>query len=211
MNGNVLAGRHVLIAAAGEGLGRELAVGLAAEGANVSVTTRHSDVAEEVTANSILNECWSYGRDGHALRIELTDLDAVSSALEQLEQDLSPIDVLINLAFDLQPTTKSEITAQDWSTAIGNGAEPAFVLARAIGPLMCTRRKGCITSVLPTTRNTPSEAPVRAARAAVVGLCEGLDSEWKNLGISVMWTNKAPALELITLLKSYVDTETQTS
>ena len=86
VSGSELAGRHALVAGAAEGLGRALATGLAAAGADVSVTTRRDDVAEEVTANSILNECWTYGREGRALRLDLTDLDAVSAAFAQLEQ-----------------------------------------------------------------------------------------------------------------------------
>ncbi len=200
-----LAGRHALVAGAAEGLGRELATGLAAAGADVSVTTRHDDVAEEVMANSILNECWTYGRDGRALRLDLTDLEAVVEAFVQLEEELAPIDVLVSLAFDPPPASAPSAAPGDWSAAIEAGATPAFVLARAVGPSMVSRRSGLIAAVLPPEPAVAAEAPLRAARAAVVGLCEGLATEWAELGVAVRWLSEAPADQLLERLRPDAD------
>ena len=126
-----LAGKHALVAAASEGLGRALAVGLAAAGADVSVTTRRDDGAEELTANSILNECWTYGREGRALRLDLADLDTLSAALARLEQELAPLDLLVSLAFDPPPSPGAETTLDDWSTAIGAARDSRPSCSRA--------------------------------------------------------------------------------
>ena len=53
-----LSGKHALVTGATGPLQRALAVGLAEAGADVSLTTATTVVAEEVQANSILNECW---------------------------------------------------------------------------------------------------------------------------------------------------------
>ena len=92
---SALDGRHVLVAGVREPDGRALAVALAEAGAAVSVTTRHAELAEEVTANSILNECWTFGREGRALTLELTDPEAVAAALDGLEAELAPLDAVI--------------------------------------------------------------------------------------------------------------------
>ena len=201
MSSHDLAGRHALVAGAAEGLGRALATGLAAAGADVSVTTRHDEVAEEVTANSILNECWTYGREGRALRLDLTDLDAVSAAFAQLEQELAPIDVLVSLAFEAPPPPGSDAAPGDWSAAIEAGATPAFVLARAVGPSMIARRSGLIAAVLPPEPAAAADAPLRAARAAVVGLCEGLAAEWAESGVAVQWLDEAAPQQLLARLR----------
>lgn len=200
-----LAGRHALVAGAAEGLGRALATGLAEAGADVSVTTRHDDLAEEVTANSILNECWSYGREGRALRLDLTDLEAVVDAFVQLEEELAPIDLLVSLAFDAPPPSAADGAPGDWSAAIEAGATPAFVLARAIGPSMVSRRTGLIAAVLPPEPDARAEAPLRAARAAVVGLCEGLAAEWAESGVAVAWLDEAEPQQLLARLRSSAD------
>ena len=204
MSAGDLAGRHALVAGAAEGLGRALATGLAAAGANVSVTTRHDDLAEEVTANSILNECWSHGREGRALRLDLTDLEAVVEAFVQLEEELAPIDLLVSLAFDA-PRTPADGSTGDWSAAIEAGATPAFVLARAIGPSMVSRRTGLIAAVLPPEPEARADAPLRAARAAVVGLCEGLAAEWAESGVAVAWLDEAEPQLLLARLSRDAD------
>ena len=201
MSSHDLAGRHALVAGAAEGLGRALATGLAAAGADVSVTTRHDEVTEEVTANSILNECWTYGREGRALRLDLTDLDAVSAAFAQLEQELAPIDVLVSLAFEAPPPPGPDAAPGDWSAAIEAGATPAFVLARAVGPSMIARRSGLIAAVLPPEPAEAIDAPLRAARAAVVGLCEGLAAEWAESGVAVQWLDEAAPQQLLARLR----------
>ena len=201
MSGSELAGRHALVAGAAEGLGRALATGLAAAGADVSVTTRRDDVAEEVTANSILNECWSYGREGRALRLDLTDLDAVSAAFAQLERELAPIDVLVSLAFEAPPAPGPDAAPGDWSAVIEAGAAHVFVLARAVGPSMIARRSGLIAAVLPPEPPEAADAPLRAARAAVVGLCEGLAAEWAESGVAVEWLDEAAPQYLLARLQ----------
>ena len=90
-----LDGRHVLVAGVREPDGRALAVALAEAGAAVSVTTRRAELAEEVTANSILNECWTFGQEGRALTLDLTDPAAVADALDDLEADLAPLDAVV--------------------------------------------------------------------------------------------------------------------
>ena len=189
---------HALVAGAEGPLGRAIAVGLAAAGADVSVTTRRDDAAAEVAVNSILNECWTYGREGLALRLDLADLDAVAAALARLEGELAPLDLLVNLAFGAAPPDGG--AAGDWRAAIGDEAAPAFVLARAAGPRMYARGAGRIVSVLPPERGLAGGAPRRAARAAVVGLSEGLATEWAEAGVAVEWIEEAPPGRLLALL-----------
>lgn len=105
---SALDGRHVLVAGVREPDGRALAVALAEAGAAVSVTTRHAELAEEVIANSILNECWTFGHEGRALTLDLTDPAAVADALDGLEADLAPLDAVVT---PLPPADTADVLA----------------------------------------------------------------------------------------------------
>ncbi len=126
---SALDGRHVLVAGVREPDGRALAVVLAEAGAAVSVTTRRAELAEEVTANSILNECWTFGHEGRALTLDLADEAAVASALEDLEAGLAPLDAVVT---PLPP------------------ADPPDVLARAAAARMAARGAGVVLLPVPT-------------------------------------------------------------
>ena len=123
---STLDGRHVLVAGVREPDGRALAVALAEAGAAVSVTTRRAELAEEVTANSILNECWTFGHEGRALTLDLGDPEAVAAALDGLEAELAPLDAVVT---PLPP------------------ADPPDVLASAAAERMAARGAGVV--VLP--------------------------------------------------------------
>ena len=123
---STLDGRHVLVAGVREPDGRALAVALAEAGAAVSVTTRRAELSEEVTANSILNECWTFGHEGRALTLDLTDEAAVAAALDALEAELAPLDAVVT---PLPP------------------ADPPDVLASAAAERMAARGAGVV--VLP--------------------------------------------------------------
>ena len=136
-----LEGLHVLVAGVREPDGRALAVAIAEAGAAVSVTTRRAELAEEVTANSILNECWTFGREGRALTLDLSDPAAVADALDGLEAELAPLDAVVT---PLPP------------------ADPPDVLASAAAERMAAHGAGVV--VLPG----PVEG-VEALRAAWAG------------------------------------------
>ena len=107
---STLDGRHVLVAGVREPDGRALAVALAGAGAAVSVTTRRAELSEEVTANSILNECWTFGHEGRALTLDLTDEAAVAAALDALEAELAPLDAVVT---PLPPADPPDVLASE--------------------------------------------------------------------------------------------------
>ena len=130
---SALDGRHVLVAGVREPDGRALAVALAEAGAAVSVTTRRAEIAEEVTANSILNECWTFGHEGRALTLDLTDEAAVAAALEDLEADLAPLDAVVT---PLPPADPPDVLAR---------AAAARMAERGAGTCCCPRRPEATT------------------------------------------------------------------
>ncbi|MCY4640057.1 MAG: SDR family NAD(P)-dependent oxidoreductase [Chloroflexi bacterium] len=151
---SALDGRHVLVAGVREPDGRALAVALAEAGASVSVTTRRAELSEEVTANSILNECWTFGGEGRALTLDLTDEAAVASALEALEADLAPLDAVVT---PLPP------------------ADPPDALVAAAAERMAARGGGVVVLPAPTDAVEALRAASEPRGVVVVGVDAGGD------------------------------------
>ena len=93
-----LAGRNALVVGAGGPYARLAAIALAEAGARVSIATAAEVAAQETEANSILNECWTLGRDGIVLRLDAADPAAVEAALDRVDREAGPLHLLVHAA-----------------------------------------------------------------------------------------------------------------
>ena len=155
-NAGALRGTHVVVTGATTPLARALAVALAEGGATVSVTTSRAELAEEVLANSILNETWSVGSQGQAKTVDLTSGSSIDTAVDALEREIAPIDVLVNIV----------------------DAAAAMSVCLAAAGRMFLRRSGRIINVVPPDAS-------EAARAAVLGLTQRLTDDWEQRGLTL--------------------------
>ena len=176
-----LAGRHALVTGATGPLARALAVALAEAGADVSVTTLHDDLAEEVQANSILTECRAAGsRRGQAKTVDLTDPAAVEAAVSALEHDVAPIDILVNAAHGANVKPVLEASLIDWERELSRNVTSVFVACQAVGRRMVPRARGRIINVVSVVhdRGVPNCVLFGASQGAVLGLTKSLAIEW---------------------------------
>ncbi|MPZ98468.1 MAG: SDR family oxidoreductase [Dehalococcoidia bacterium] len=182
-----LSGKHALVTGATGPLQRAVAVALAEAGANVSLTTLHDAQDEEVQANSILNECWSTGRQGQAKRLDLTDPAAVDSAVEALEGEVGPIDILVNAAHAATIKPVAEASLDDWSSDMADNATSVFVATNAVGKRMLQRGKGRVITLVSILedRGVPNCAIYGASQGAVLGFTRSLGIEWVRQGVTV--------------------------
>lgn len=182
-----LSGRHALLTAATGPLARALAVALAEAGADVSVTTLHDDDAEETQANSILNECWSLGREGQARRLDLTDPAAVEAAVAALEAEVAPIDILVNAAHGANIKPLTEASLADWERELSRKATTVFVASQAVGRRMLQRGAGRIVNLVSLwyDRDAPHAALFGASQRAVLGFTRSTGVEWSRQGVTM--------------------------
>jgi NAD(P)-dependent dehydrogenase (short-subunit alcohol dehydrogenase family) len=89
-----LNGKIALVTGATSGVGREIALGLAAEGARVAVNYRSSSA----DAQHIVEEAAAKGGKAKAYRADVTDFGAVKSMVDQIAGDFGGLNILINNA-----------------------------------------------------------------------------------------------------------------
>jgi NAD(P)-dependent dehydrogenase (short-subunit alcohol dehydrogenase family) len=140
-----LDGRTVIVTGASGGLGRHIARGFAAEGADVVLTYRGSRPAAEHVAEQISKET---GGRALVVRYELGDADAARALAEAALEWTGRIDVLVNNAVHWGGDAPSPdrpfeaVPDADWLKVLRANTEGALRLSRAVAPAMRERRWG---------------------------------------------------------------------
>lgn len=89
--GRRLAGRHAIVTGGGRGIGRSIALGLAAEGADVTVTSRTGSELDEVVDAVV-----SRGSRGHRVVVDAMDGPAIKRSIEDAHSHFGRLDILVN-------------------------------------------------------------------------------------------------------------------
>ncbi len=168
-----------LITGAGSGIGRQLALTLAAEGARIGALDLQAagleSLAKELDGKSF----------AHATA-DVTDFQALSEAVRQLEAVLGPTDILIASAGIGRETSALDLRAEDVADQIRVNLIGVANSIAAVLPGMRQRRQGHLVALssLASYRGMPRMAGYCASKAGVNALMDGLRVELKSLGIA---------------------------
>ena len=170
-----LAAKVVLVTGAGQGLGRAIGLGFAREGAHVAF--HHHASADGARAAAA--EARAAGVRSLAIGADLRSDDAVGAAVEQIERDLGPIDVLVNNAAATRRQPFLESTPADWAFQVEVTVTGTLRVTQAVARRMASRRAGAIVTLMGDSgRVGESGLLVTAtARASAVGLTRSLARE----------------------------------
>jgi NAD(P)-dependent dehydrogenase (short-subunit alcohol dehydrogenase family) len=182
-----LSGKHALVTGAIGPVQRALAVALAEAGADVSLTTSTAEMAEEVQANSILNECWSIGRRGEAVTVALADEEALEGAVAGLEERIAPIDILVNASHVAPVGPFLDTSSGDDAAVFTSNVATVLSPTRVVGRRMVERGSGRIVNLASVLhdRGVPNTALFAASQGAIVGFTKALGIEWIRSGVTV--------------------------
>jgi gluconate 5-dehydrogenase len=179
-----LTGRHALVTGAARGLGRAIAVGLARHGANVAVLDR-----DEAGAREVASEVQALGRRSAAIACDVSRQESVTAAVAAAERDVGPMDLLVNNAGITKRIPLFEWTEPDWEEVIRVNQVGTFLMAREVGRLMVSRRKGSIVNVSALGGGLVGlgrgNAIYCATKGAVAALTREFAAEWAQYGVRV--------------------------
>ncbi len=177
-----LRGRVALITGGGTGIGRGIALRLAAEGMKVAVCGRRADPLEE-TADLVR----AAGGEALAQSADITDEAQVASLLELVAGRCGAIDALVHNAMVLRTYPVPQLTLDRWEAAFATACRGGYLLARGVLPEMQARRDGnlvFISSVGAARAHRPG-MPYDAAKAAQEAMVRGLAIEYAEHGVRV--------------------------
>ena len=175
-----LKGKVVLVTGAARGVGREIALSLAAEGANVAINYRNSGKEAE----SLASEIMAKGVKAKAFKANVADFAAVKAMVDEVVQDFGGLNILINNAGIAQRQRFVETKPDDWHRQIDACLYGAIHCCYAAAPHLEAAKNGRIVSVIGDSSRVGESglAIVAAARAGVVALMKSLAREFGRSG-----------------------------
>ncbi|HVI15239.1 MAG TPA: SDR family oxidoreductase [Pseudolabrys sp.] len=175
-----LKGKVVLVTGAARGVGREIALSLAAEGANVAINYRNSGKEAE----SLVSEIMAKGVKAKAFKADVADFAAVKAMVDEVVQDFGGLNILINNAGIAQRQRFVETKPDDWHRQIDACLYGAIHCCYAAAPHLEAAKNGRIVSVIGDSSRVGESglAIVAAARAGVVALMKSLAREFGRSG-----------------------------
>jgi len=121
------------------------------------------------------------------LPLDVADADAVSGLVARTEEELGPIEVLVNCAGHVLETPIERISVEEWNRMLRVHLGGTWHTCRAVGPRMAARGRGSIVNVSSELALCGAElhAHYCAAKGAIVGLTKSLALELAPQGVRV--------------------------
>jgi 3-oxoacyl-[acyl-carrier protein] reductase len=175
-----LKSKIALVTGAARGVGREIALSLAAEGANVAVNYRNSGKEAE----SLVSEIVAKGVKAKAFKADVADFAAVKAMVDEVVKDFGGLNILINNAGIAQRQRFIETKPDDWHRQIDACLYGTIHCCHAVAPHLDAAKNGRIISVIGDSSRVGESglAIVAAARAGVVALMKSLAREFGRAG-----------------------------
>lgn len=174
-----LAGTLCVVTGAAGGIGRAIAHGLAAAGAELALLDQDAARVEAVAA-----ELGADGARATALACDTSDQASVAAAADRVAQ-LGPAAVLVNNAGLLRPGPLAELGLAEWNQLLAVNLTGYFLCAQAFGRPMLERRKGALVHIASIAAHEPQgqSGAYSPGKAGVAMLSRQLALEWGPSGI----------------------------
>ncbi|AML50966.1 SDR family oxidoreductase [Falsihalocynthiibacter arcticus] len=178
-----LTGKTALVTGCKRGIGKGIAVALAAAGANIIGVS----ASLEKTGSAVAKEVEALGRTFSAYQCDFSDRKAVTAFAATVQADHPTIDILVNNAGTIKRAPAAEHPDEMWDEVIEVNLNAQFVLSREIGKNMVARGSGKIifTASLLTFQGGITVPGYAASKGAIGQLTKALANEWAGKGVNV--------------------------
>jgi len=178
-----LTGTTALVTGAGRGIGRAIALSLAAAGADVAV----NDFADEAACAAVVAEIEALGRKGLVVMGDVSNEEQVNAMVERTETELGPLGVVVNNAGITRDNVMMMMDPADFDSVIATHLRGTFLVSKAVARKMFRRRAGCIINLSSVVgrRGNAGQANYSAAKAGIIGLTKSLAKELGARGVRV--------------------------
>lgn len=182
----VMAGRHegkvAVVTGGSRGIGRAIALMLAAEGAKVMICSRRQEAAEMVAS-----EIRSAGGGGAAVRADMAQRADVEALITGCVERFGRLDILVNNAAITKDALVLRMKDEDWDDVLDVNLKGAFFTTRAVLRPMLKQKSGRIVNISSVVGmlGNPGQANYVAAKAGLDGFTRTVAREVASRAITV--------------------------
>jgi NAD(P)-dependent dehydrogenase (short-subunit alcohol dehydrogenase family) len=173
-----------LVTGAASGIGRGIALGLAAAGATVACFDLPESALEEVC-----DEIRMGGQDAIAVPGDVMDAEMLANAVRDAEGELGPLSLAVNSAGIANAAPAEELSLSQWQRVIDINVTGVFLSCQAEGRAMLEHGRGAIVNIASMSGSIVNrgllQAHYNASKAAVIHLSRSLAMEWAHRGVRV--------------------------
>lgn len=193
--GQNIKGKIAYVTGAGSGIGRATARELAKEGVHVGLIAR-----TESKLQKIAEELKAHGVNVEFVAVDISNMDAVNEAIDQLRERLGKADILINNAGVGSKGDLVDTDPTEWKKPFEVNVFGTYYVTRAVLPDLIEKNKGDIINISSSNglKATAGSSAYSASKFAVQGMSEALMQEVRRYNIRVFTMNPSlVATELV--------------
>ncbi len=179
---NQLINQVAVVTGAGRGIGRAIALKLAAAGADIVCVSRTVENGEK-TAEQIR----AAGRRAWAWALDVADAVAVAATAEKILTETARVDILVNNAGVTRDGLLMRLSEADWDTVLDTNLKGAFLFTKAFSRAFLKQRAGRvinIASVIGLIGNA-GQGNYAASKAGLIGFTKSAAREFASRGVTV--------------------------
>mgnify|MGYP000392101812 CR=1 FL=1 len=176
----LLEGKIALVTGAARGIGQEIALKLASEGADLALCDVKTEWLDETKA-----KVEALGRRAEAYGVDVSNGEQVTAGVAQVNKDFGRIDIVVNNAGITRDGLLMRMSEEDWDLVMNINLKGTFLMTKAASRFMMKQRSGVfvnIASVIGLMGN-PGQANYGASKAGVSNLTKTTAKELAARGI----------------------------
>ncbi|MCG7206572.1 SDR family oxidoreductase [Streptomyces arenae] len=178
-----ISGKTALVTGSSRGIGKALAKGLLEAGCTVVLNGRHGTALEAARKELAVD----FGDLVRTAAFDVTDSAQVRAGVARVEDEVGPIDILVNNTGVQHRAPLLDFTDEDWQRLLATNLTSAFLVGREVARRMAPRGHGKIVNIcsLQSEAVRPGIAPYSATKGGLKMLTKGMCADLGPLGIQV--------------------------
>lgn len=177
-----LEGRIALVTGASQGIGRAIALELAAAGATVALAARNHEKLAEVKA-----AIEAAGGKAESFALDVSQEESIRATAKEIVAKMGAVHILVNNAGITRDGLVLRMKSGDWDDVLTTNLKGAFLLTQALLQPMMKARWGRVINITSVVGETgqAGQANYAASKAGLIGLTKSLAREFASRGITV--------------------------